>query len=174
MRRLIVIVAVALCFLSCTRYLQEDGGRRSAAYRSYTAPTGVGVIGLSLGQRSLGGDELVLVVDRTVPEGPAALADIRPGDGILEVDGESTRGMTIGEAARLIRGPADSAIELRIDSPRGSRLITLVRVPPASLWGERPAPCVGCPHRAARPQPSDTIETKPEPWPPSKPGHPYP
>ena len=190
MRRLIVIVAVALCLPSCTRYVQEDGAHRSIAYHSYGTPLSVGVIGLSLDQRSLGEDESVLLVDRTVPEGPAALADIRPGDRILEVDGESTRGMAISEAARLIRGPADSAVELRIDSPRGSRLITLVRVTPASLWGDRPcagcphgAGCphctgcphdAGCPHHAGCPEARDGSASEPQPWPPSKPGHPYP
>ena len=192
MRKLIVIVAVALCLPSCTRYIQEDGGHRSAAYRSYGTPPGVGVIGLSLSQRSVGRDESALLVDRTVPEGPAALANIQPGDRILEIDGESTRGMALSEAARLIRGPADSPVELRVDSPRGSRLITLVRVSPTSLWTDRPSPCAGCahdtgcphdarcrhhagcPHHADRPEAGDGSASEPQPWPPSKPGHPYP
>jgi len=198
MRRLTVIVAVALCLPCCTRYVSEDSGHRAAAYRSYDVPPGVGVIGLSLDQRSADPDESVLLVARTVPEGPAALANIRPGDRILEINGESTRAMTIGDAARLIRGPADSAIELRVDSPQGSRLITLVRVAPESLWGNRAAPCGrcrhhgDCPHGARcphcgdcprgtdcprcvdHPEPCKKSAPAPRPWPPSKPGHPYP
>jgi hypothetical protein len=197
MRRLIVIVAVVLCLPSCTRYLSEDAGSRGAASRSYDTPPGVGVIGLSLDQRSGDGAESVLLVDRTVPDGPAALANIRPGDRIIEIDGQPTRGMTIGEAARLIRGPADAAVELRVDSPQGSRLITLVRVTPASLWGDRPAPCgrcrhhaccphgarcphcgdcphgADCPRCAGRPEPCKKSPPGPRSWPPSKPGHPY-
>jgi C-terminal processing protease CtpA/Prc len=99
---------------------------------------GAGVIGLSLTRAARGGS---LEVDRVAPGGPAALADIRPGDRLLAIDDEPTRDLTIHEAARLVRGPVDTAVELRIRSPRdGARLITLVRVTAAGVWEESAAP----------------------------------
>ncbi len=57
--------------------------------------------------------------------------------------------MTIPEAARLIRGPVGGSVELRIESPRGSRLVTLVRVAADGMghggaYGDRP--CGTCRH----------------------------
>lgn len=157
MRKLILSITIAVCLPSCVYYVDQDA-RRTPPPACHGARSGhAGVIGLALGERLRPDGDPVLVVDRVAPGGPAALADILPGDRISAIDGESTRGMTVGEAARLIRGPAGTAVELRVSSPRGPRLITLVRVPPREVLGRR----AHSRERARRNQP----------WPPTKPGH---
>ena len=137
MRKLIVLLA-AVCLPACTRYVHDDYARVPRPCGHAAMTRGAGVIGLSLTRGTRGGS---LTVDRVAPGGPAALADIRPGDRLLAIDDEPTHDMTLSEAVRLIRGPVDTAVELRIRSPRDARLITLVRVPAAGVWEERPAPC---------------------------------
>ncbi|MFC1906934.1 S41 family peptidase [Chloroflexota bacterium] len=48
-------------------------------------------------------DEKITIV-APIPGSPAAEAGIKPGDVILEIDGQSTAGMTLTEAVLLIRG----------------------------------------------------------------------
>lgn len=146
MRTLTLIAIALLSVPSCTRYM-HDGRRSEPAYHAHAAPYDhhhhhphaapcdrAGVVGLAI-DRADDSPRSPLVVERVAPGGPAADANIRPGDRILEIDGESTRGMTEGEAARLIRGRVDTAVEIRIGSPHGDRIITLVRVAPSSVWG---------------------------------------
>jgi carboxyl-terminal processing protease len=45
---------------------------------------------------------------------PAAEAGLKAGDKILEIDGETTEGMTVSEAALKIRGPAGTEVRLLI------------------------------------------------------------
>ena len=47
-----------------------------------------------------------------IPDTPAELAGIRPGDVILEIDGESTFGITLLEAISKIRGPEGTTVTL--------------------------------------------------------------
>ena len=47
-----------------------------------------------------------------IPDTPAELAGIRPGDVILEIDGESTSGITLLEAISKIRGPEGTTVTL--------------------------------------------------------------
>ncbi|MBI3770063.1 MAG: PDZ domain-containing protein [Deltaproteobacteria bacterium] len=179
--RSLVVIVTALSLPSCAVYVHEGYPARHpccARARASAAESRVGMIGISLareGESQRG----PLVVANVLPGSPAADAAIRPGDRIRAIDGEATRGMTIAEAARLIRGPVDAAVELRLESPRGARLMTLVRVPAYPIRGSR-----GCPHgrRHAYEDGRDSYETPPEApavdqslapelWPPTKPGH---
>jgi carboxyl-terminal processing protease len=60
---------------------------------------------------------------------PAYRAGILAGDTILEIDGESTRGITIDEAVHLMQGPGGNAVRLKVMSEGDSdvRELTLER-----------------------------------------------
>lgn len=55
-----------------------------------------------------------LVIVSPIEGGPAAAAGIKPGDIILEVDGESLEGLGVLEAVAKIRGPKDSIARLLV------------------------------------------------------------
>lgn len=69
--------------------------------------------------------EIVAPLART----PASRAGLRPGDRILEIEGRSTRSMTLWDASRLLRGRPGTAVSLRVMGPHRSEplSITLVR-----------------------------------------------
>jgi hypothetical protein len=186
----LVVSAIALALTSCTAYVQPDGHHAHRAYdpsAPCTRYASGGVIGLSIG-RAEGVTRGPIDVLDVVADSPAGLANIQRGDRIRTIDGESTRGMTLSEAARLIRGRPGTAVELRIDSPRGARLITLIRgtyVHEHHGHGRRGhhgecgrcrdgRPCV---HGSASPPPppppvDNDPSLAPQEWPPTKPGHP--
>ena len=64
-----------------------------------------------------------------MPDTPAEKAGIRPGDVILEIEGESTQGISLMEAVRKIRGEEGTSVELLVHHrDSGERvLITIVR-----------------------------------------------
>lgn len=69
--------------------------------------TGVGIqIGLDKSQR--------LIVIAPIEGTPAHKADLRAGDEIIEVDGNSTKGISVEEAARQIKGPIGTKVTLTI------------------------------------------------------------
>ena len=55
-----------------------------------------------------------LVIVKPIPGGPAEAAGIKPGDIILEADGESLEGMSLLEAVSKVRGPKGSTVELLV------------------------------------------------------------
>jgi len=55
-----------------------------------------------------------VIIVAPIADSPAERAGIRPGDKILEIDGESAAGMTSVEAALRIRGPSETTVELLI------------------------------------------------------------
>jgi carboxyl-terminal processing protease len=55
-----------------------------------------------------------LTIVAPIPDTPAERAGIRPGDIILEVDGESTEGITLMEAVFKIRGPKGTPVTLLV------------------------------------------------------------
>ena len=55
-----------------------------------------------------------LVIQSPIPGGPAEAAGIKPGDIILEVDGESLEGLSLLEAVSKVRGPRGSTVELLV------------------------------------------------------------
>lgn len=54
-------------------------------------------------------------------DSPAESGGLRPGDYIVEVDGVDCRELTTDDAARLLRGPRGSTVDLVFESPDGSR-----------------------------------------------------
>lgn len=70
-----------------------------------------------------------LVVVEPIAGGPAARAGVRAGDRLLAVDGRSTEGLNLSEAARFLRGPDNSAvvIEVRHEGAETSVVLTLRR-----------------------------------------------
>jgi carboxyl-terminal processing protease len=55
-----------------------------------------------------------LIIVDPMPDRPAFQAGLRPGDVVLEVDGESIEGLSLYEDVLLIRGPAGSTVVLTI------------------------------------------------------------
>jgi len=49
-----------------------------------------------------------------IDNSPAAKANLKPGDGILAIDGKPTKGMSLEEASSLIRGEVGTPVTLRI------------------------------------------------------------
>ena len=91
--------------------------------------------GLSLVRR--GGQ---IVVQSAVSDGPAALAEIRAGDVILAVDGQSTRGTDAATVARWIQGPEDTNLTISWRGRDGrvrNAEITREMVPPETVHAER-------------------------------------
>jgi carboxyl-terminal processing protease len=69
-----------------------------------------------------------ITVVTPLPGTPAEAAGIRPGDVILEVDGESTEGWTLEQASMHIRGPEGTSVTLKIRHPDGKvETLTIVR-----------------------------------------------
>ncbi|GAB4236591.1 MAG: S41 family peptidase [Elainellaceae cyanobacterium] len=62
-----------------------------------------------------------LTVVEPLDNSPASEAGVQAGDRILAIDGQSTEGMTVEQASRLIQGEIGTPITLRID--RGGREI---------------------------------------------------
>ncbi len=56
----------------------------------------------------------MLVIVKPIPGGPAEAAGIKPGDIILEADGEKLEGMSLLEAVSKVRGPKGSTVELLV------------------------------------------------------------
>lgn len=74
------------------------------------------------------------VVREVTPASPAALAQIRVGDVLLEVDGSALQGADLASVAALIRGPEGSAASLTLRStgrkPRTLELLRVILAPP--------------------------------------------
>ncbi|CAM6118215.1 unnamed protein product [Calypogeia fissa] len=94
-----------------TRFLEPE---KFKALKSGTNGALIGV-GLEVGfDVSLGGTSEDLVVVSPVLGGPAGRAGIVPGDVILAIDGVSTKGMGLYDAARRLQGPVNSPVNLTV------------------------------------------------------------
>ena len=68
--------------------------------------TGIGV------KIFLNSDTAELTIQSVINGSPASDADIESGDVVLKIDGETTKGMGLKEAIKLIRGSKDTPIKL--------------------------------------------------------------
>ncbi len=70
-----------------------------------------------------------IMIHAPMPDTPAEEAGLRPGDIILSIDGQSTDGLSLGEAVALVRGEAGTSVELLILHQDGGEPvnITIVR-----------------------------------------------
>lgn len=68
-----------------------------------------GGLGIRIDQK----DDWITVV-QTLPKTPAERAGLRPGDRIIEVDGESALGWKPDDAVRVLRGPKGAPVNLKI------------------------------------------------------------
>lgn len=93
---------------------------QKAAFRTQTRGRFPG-IGMEIGLR----DDNITVIT-PLQGAPAAAAGIRPADRLRAIDGHSTRGMTLSEAVRRLRGAAGTVVELGIE--RGDAPPFTVRV----------------------------------------------
>lgn len=94
-------------------------------------------IGASIGNRRAGGKVETYIL-ATFPSSPAALANLRYGDRIVEVDGQSMRGRTSDEVRDRIRGPRGSQVSVIVERAAAigkteKILITRAAVPQPSV-----------------------------------------
>ncbi len=83
-----------------------------------------GGLGIEVGMR-----DNVLTVISPIEDTPAWRAGIRPGDRIVRINGESTKGLTLAEAVTSMRGKRGSAVKLTVYREADQRLrdFSLVR-----------------------------------------------
>jgi carboxyl-terminal processing protease len=62
------------------------------------------------------------------PGGPARKAGAKPGDLIVEVDGESMRGLSVGEVVKKLRGDEGTAVTMVVRQPEATETRTLKMV----------------------------------------------
>jgi len=98
-----------------------------------------GFIGVVLGSDGRSGHALVSMV---YPNSPGQKAGLRTGDVIVRVDGKETRGMSLLEVSRMIRGQPNSEVVLSIERPgrRVSLEVKICRVSQKQLFENLNAP----------------------------------
>ncbi|MEJ7710324.1 MAG: S41 family peptidase [Pyrinomonadaceae bacterium] len=93
-------------------------------------------IGASIGSRRTG-EQFDTYILATFPNSPAALANLRYGDRIVEVDGQSMRSRTSDEVRDRIRGPRGSQVDVLVERAATGQtekvLITRAAVPQPSV-----------------------------------------
>ena len=67
----------------------------------------------------------VITILSPMPDTPAEEAGVKPGDVILEVDGESIRDLSLLEVVRLIRGEKGTKVTLLLRHVRGSEPVSI-------------------------------------------------
>lgn len=88
------------------------------------------MIGIGL-QISLNLDTADLFVYTVIKNSPAFKGGVRPGDRIMKIDGKSTKGMGLKEAARLIKGKKGTKVKLeleRVDKDSASKSINIALI----------------------------------------------
>lgn len=164
MRSPLALVAALLWLAACTRTLQSSQHQSCPPSRAHAAANGIGIIGMSLDQHATAGGNSELFVDRVVPDGPAAAAGVRPGDRIVTIEGTSTRGMSVADAARRLRGPTAASVSLQVATDGQARTVRITRVAPSELWNGT----AGAPRAGERVHPSDMAPAAPLTAPPCR------
>ncbi len=91
-----------------------------AQYQSLQTSTAGELTGVGL-QITRGSDTEPLEVISPIEGSPAAAADLRPADQIVQIDQTETKNITLDQAADLMRGPAGSRVMLSILRPEGNQ-----------------------------------------------------
>ena len=71
-------------------------------------------VGLGIEMQAETGRGMLLI--NVLPDSPAETGGMQPGEHIVSINGVDCRGMTTDEAARLLRGPSGSTVELELRS----------------------------------------------------------
>ena len=71
-------------------------------------------IGIGAGIQRRGDYSMIIA---PIPGSPAERAGLRTGDLVVEIDGQSARGLTTDEVIRALRGPPESAVTVVIERP---------------------------------------------------------
>jgi carboxyl-terminal processing protease len=87
---------------------------RPEQYRSLQTSTSGELTGVGL-QISLDPDTKLLKVISPIAGSPAEKAGIQPADSILAIDGQSTQGFSLDEAAERMRGSVGTVVTLRVE-----------------------------------------------------------
>lgn len=74
----------------------------------------------------LGENEGLPIIVAPFDGSPAQQAGVKPGDVILEVNGEDVSGLTLSEIAEKVRGPADTQVTLTLFRPEENRSLEIV------------------------------------------------
>jgi C-terminal processing protease CtpA/Prc len=137
---LISIGAVLCVILVFGAWFQHSAQIQTTARPSLNGQEAMSYIVQEAKSRFQGGIGAVLTVDPStglprvmsvLPGSPAALAELKPGDQISQVNGETIAGMPLPQAIELIRGFPGRLLELKIQRPGETNLVT-VRIRRAS------------------------------------------
>ena len=81
-------------------------------YNEFQAKTGdqSGGVGIQIGPRN---NQLTVIAP--IDQSPAQRAGVKPGDRIVEINGEPTENLSLMEAVRLLRGPVGSKLSLTLE-----------------------------------------------------------
>jgi len=84
-------------------------------------------VGIQIGLDQEGRVVIIAPIEGT----PGANADLRPNDLILEIDGKNTSGLSIEQAAKMIRGPVGTDVTLTVerDKEKFKKTITRAVIP---------------------------------------------
>lgn len=85
-------------------------------YQQLTSKTAGELSGVGM-RLKLDGLKQRIVVVEPMENSPASRAGIEPGDEILAIDNQSTIGMNVEDAAKLIRGPVGTEVQLKMFRP---------------------------------------------------------
>ncbi len=80
-------------------------------------------VGIQIGLDKSGQVIVIAPIEGT----PGANADLRPNDLIIEIDGKNTSGISIEQAAKMIRGPVGSSVTLTVKREKEKMKKTITR-----------------------------------------------